>query len=105
MPRLSLLGGVWAAFTSSLLLVVVLTRDVGVNFVNGWTIILGFVAGFVLIPERFPKTRPAYTLAQVLLVLAAAPALVGGFGLLYVPSIVLVSIAQFRGESVRREHS
>ena len=99
--RLSLLGGALSILSSCLLLVVVLTRDVGLNVLNGWTIVLGLAAGLALLPERLRSVR-AHTLSQVLLILAAVPALVGGLGLLYIPSFLLVTIAKHRGG---RRHS
>jgi len=74
----------------------VLVRGVGVNALNGWTIALGLVSAVVLIrAERFTDAIAG----AALLVIAATPALIGGMGLLYVPSVgfAAVGAAKSRG--------
>ncbi len=64
--RLSLLGAALSILASCLLPIVVLTGDVGLNVMNGWTIVLGLAAGLALLPERL-RSVCAHTLSQVLL--------------------------------------
>jgi len=68
----------------------VLVRDVGLNPLNVWTILLGFLAAALL------WTRPGngrLLPAWIALMLAMLPALVGGLGLLFLPSLALVALA------------
>jgi hypothetical protein len=74
------------------LLVVVLYRDVGLNALNGWTILLGLLAGTALITR--PDDGRTASVAAVVLLLAILPALVGGLGLLYSPSVALALAAR-----------
>lgn len=67
---------------------VVLVRDVGLNPLSVWTILLGFVAATLLL--RSPRSPD---LACLLLLAAMLPAMIGGFGLLYLPSLVLAGVA------------
>ena len=83
------LAGVLAGVVSAALLVVVLVRDVGLNALNGWTILLGFVAAGILLARA---DRRSLFAAWIILFLAMVPALIGGIGLLYVPSLVLVAV-------------
>lgn len=67
-----------------------LVRDVGLNPMNGWTILLGFFAAGLL------WARPGngcLLAAWIALLLAMLPALIGGLGLLFLPSLVLVPLA------------
>jgi len=89
--RLTRVGGTLAVAVSSLLLVVVLVRDVGVNPLNGWTIFMGAAGGIIAAAS---PTRTRIPCAWLMVFLAALPALVGGFGLLYVPSLVLLPIGR-----------
>ena len=87
--RLPRVGGILAVAVSSLLLVVVLVRDVGVNPLNGWTIFMGAAGGIIAVDTPTPIRLLC---AWLMVFLAAGPALVGGFGLLYVPSLVLLPV-------------
>lgn len=82
-------GGVTSVAVSTGLLVVVLLRDVGLNALNGWTILLGLAAGVAVLLR--PERRVAAT-SLVLVVSAMLPALVGGLGLLFVPAVVLLAL-------------
>ncbi len=73
-------GGWTAIGVSVALLVIVLARDVGLNPWNGWTIGLGLGGGAVAVKATSLTERGA---AAMLLLLGMLPALVGGFGLLY----------------------
>ena len=86
--RLSHAAGLVAIGVSLLLLVVVLVRDVGLNPVNEWTILLGGAAGARAM-RAGRRWRVAVALA--LLVAAALPASPGGMGLLYAPSVGLLT--------------
>lgn len=82
-----MVAGVLAAGVSALLLVVVVVRDqVSLNPLNGWTILLGFLAAWLFLTRSDSASSFA---ASLLLVLGLVPALIGGLGLLYVPSVVL----------------
>ncbi|HEV2070728.1 MAG TPA: hypothetical protein VGR26_13125 [Acidimicrobiales bacterium] len=93
-------AGTLAAGVSGVLLVVVLVRDVGLNPLNGWTILLGFL-GAVLFLRR--SDRASAFGASLLLFLALLPALIGGLGLLYVPSLVLGVVVGAGGSGQRSE--
>lgn len=79
-------GGAIAVAISVGLLILVLTRDVGLNFLNGWTIVLGGVGG-VLAMSQSPNLL---VVAVMSLILAMLPALIGGLGLLYLLPITLI---------------
>ncbi|MDQ3891337.1 MAG: hypothetical protein M3274_00345 [Actinomycetota bacterium] len=82
-------GGWLAILVSVALLVIVLARDVGLNSLNGRTIGLGLIGGAVAIrAARVTET----VAATVIVLLATVPALLGGMGLLYVPSLVLIPL-------------
>lgn len=89
-------GGWLAIVVSVALLVIVLARDVGLNPLNGWTIGLGLLGGAVAIRAATVTDRVA---ATVIVLLAAVPALLGGMGLLYVPSLALIPLG---GRRARR---
>ncbi|MCA1695114.1 MAG: hypothetical protein LC749_10465 [Actinobacteria bacterium] len=80
------------------LLGVVLFRDVGLNVLNGWTILLAAAGGLIAITR---DGRAARLTAFALILLGAFPALVGGFALLYLPSLVLIFPLQL-GRVARR---
>ena len=90
-------AGALAAAASAALLVTVLVRDVGLNVLNGWTIALGILAAGLLLSRRAPGTD---VLAVGALVVAMVPALIGGLGLLYLPSLVLATNAAMRDRAV-----
>jgi hypothetical protein len=75
-----------ALSVSALLLLWVALSDVGFNVLNFWTIALCAFAG-VLAWE----VRPGWAVG--LLAMGAAPALIGGIGFLYLPSLLLVGLA------------
>lgn len=76
-----------AVGVSVALLGVVLVRDVGLNVLNGWTILQAAAGGLIAITD---DGRAARLTAFALVLLAALPALVGGVALLYLPSLVLI---------------
>lgn len=82
-----------ATAASGVLLAVVLVRDVGLNPLNGWTIALGLAGGVLAMRASSLAETVA---ASVLVLLALVPALVGGFGLVYVPSLVLIPLGARR---------
>ena len=71
------------------LLVLVLARDVGLNPLNGWTIGLG-VGGGALAVRAAGLTETAA--AAMLVLLGMLAALIGGFGLVYLPSLLLIAL-------------
>jgi hypothetical protein len=79
-------AGALATLASSGLVVVVVVRDVGLNPLNGWTIVLGFFAAGLLLGRA---DRASAFVACILLLLAMLPSLIGGLGLLYLPALVL----------------
>lgn len=86
-------GGLLAVAVSSALLVFVLARPVGLNPLNSWTVLLGIIGGLVAV------RRPVGTgrwLAALILILALFPALPGGLGLLYLPSLALLGVPNRR---------
>ncbi len=97
-------AGILAAGVSGLLLVVVLVRDVGLNPLNGWTILLGFLGAGLFLRR---SDRASAFGASLLLLLALLPALIGGLGLLYVPSLVLGVVvgAGGRGQRSKAGHA
>ncbi len=94
-----MVAGVLAAGVSGVLLVV-LVRDVGLNPLNGWTILLGFLGGGLFLRR---SDRASAFGASLLLLLGLAPALIGGLGLLYVPSVVLGVVVGAGGGGQRSE--
>ncbi len=97
-------AGIVAAGVSGLLLVVVLVRDVGLNPLNGRTILLGFLGAGLFLRR---SDRASAFGASLLLLLALLPALLGGLGLLYVPSLVLGVVvgAGGRGQRSKAGHA
>jgi hypothetical protein len=83
------IGGLLAVAVSVVLLVSVVFRGL-VNPLNLWTVLLGAIAGTLALQRR--PTRLALFVSIVLLVGAALPALIGGVGYLYVPSIILLVV-------------
>jgi len=82
-------GGVLAILASAVLLVVFELRGLGLDTMNTWTILIAIVAGVVaLLPDDL-RLRPS---AACMLVIALAPTVAGGIGLLYVPSAVLIGV-------------
>jgi len=73
-----------------------------VNALNAVTVILGIIAGLLAFAG---DQRPLVLgLAEVILILGLAPALFGGVGLLYLPSVVLIAIglrARLTGDALR----
>lgn len=92
------LGGALAVVASVALAVIVLVRDVGLNAGNGWTILLGLAAGAVVLAQ---PARTVVLSAAVVLVLGMLPALFGGMGLVYGPSLTLLVFARFSRKGVR----
>lgn len=78
-----------AIVVSVVLLAIVLSRDVGLDPFNGWTIGLGLAGGVLAVRAT---SLPKRVVAVVLVFFALVPALVGGMGLLYVPSLVLIPL-------------
>ena len=93
-------GAVLSTVVSVVLLGMVIAREhVSLNVLNGWTIALGFVAAWLLWRRSDSRSMVA---ACIALLAAAIPALVGGLGLLYVPSLVIALYAAARaGDDAR----
>lgn len=70
-------------------------RGVDFNVLNAWTLLLGAVGGVLALTA---KSKGWVVGALAFLVLAALPALFGWVGWLYLPSIVLLSIALARSK-------
>lgn len=85
MERLRSLAG-WLALAVAAALGVVAVARGAVNALTMWTVIAGAAGGILLLARR---ARATDTLAAVLLFLAAAPAMIGGLGLLLLPSVML----------------
>ncbi len=82
---LTRLGGLVAIGSSGVLFLVVLFQpDVGVNLLNGWTIVLCGMAGILAV--SLDKTG----LPLLLLAMGAVPALPGGVAFLFLPSFCLL---------------
>ncbi|HEV2071331.1 MAG TPA: hypothetical protein VGR26_16190 [Acidimicrobiales bacterium] len=96
-----MVAGVLAAGVSGVLLLVVLVRDhVSLNPLNGWTILLGFLGAGLFLRRC---DRASAFAASLLLLLGLVAALIGGLGLLYVPSVVLGVVAGAGGGGQRSE--
>jgi hypothetical protein len=80
-------GGLIAVFISVVLLASVVFRHL-TNALNLWTIVLGAMGGLLALQQR--PTRLGLTLCEIFLLAAALPAVMGGVGFLYVPSILLI---------------
>ena len=80
-------GGLLAISISVVLLASVVLRGLE-DALNIWTIVLGAIAGVLALQHR--PTRLGLFLCVILLIAAALPALIGGVGYLYVPSILLL---------------
>jgi hypothetical protein len=85
-------GGALSLVVSVALLISVTVRGL-VNGLNLWTIVLGGVAGLLALQPR--ATGRALVVAVALLVGAALPALIGGIGWLYLPSLILLVVGIF----------
>jgi hypothetical protein len=92
-------AAVLALVVSLALVAVVVFRDVGFNVLNGWTIVLGLVACVVLARA---ENRVDLVVGAVVLSLGLTPALFGGFGLLYLPSVGLAVVAATQLKEGRR---
>lgn len=86
--------GAWLAVAiSGALAVWVSSREVGLNVANGWTIISAATAGVVVL---LWAKRWACVLAAFLILLALVPAVFGGIGFLYVPSLAMFIVGASR---------
>lgn len=85
--RLARWGGFLGIAVSSLLLVSLVARGVELNILSGWTIMMGIAGGVVALKA---VSRLSLLVAGMSFVLAMLPAMIGGVGFLYVPSLVLV---------------
>lgn len=74
-------GGLIGMLISGGLAVMVLVRDVGINVWNGWSIVVGLMAGLLAVTAS--RRRVFVVGAIVLTVAAMLPALTGGLGLFY----------------------
>lgn len=84
--RLPLAGALLALVFSVGLAFAVVIRDVAFNPLNLWTIVGGALGGAIVVAS------PGHArLAAVIVAVAAAPALIGGLGLLYAPSVILLA--------------
>lgn len=89
MKQLDRVGAASAVVISLGLLAIVLVRDVGLNVLNGWTIVLGVSGGVVAWRGRSRRSRLG---AILLIVLGALPATAFvGLGLVYLIPIVLIA--------------
>ena len=95
-------AAVLALVVSLALVAVVVVRDVGFNVLNGWTIVLGLVGCVVLARAQ---NRVDLLVGAVVLSLGLTPALLGGFGLLYLPSVGLTVVAAIDRKEGRRATS
>lgn len=91
------IGGWLAIEVSFLLLGVVLVRGVGLNAFNGWTIAVGIAGGVM---ANAGRRMADLVIAVGLLLIAMLPAMFGGLGLLYLPSLAL--ILPVRGRAAAR---
>jgi hypothetical protein len=87
-------GGWLVAVGATLVLVVsvalaltVLFRDVGLNPLNLFTIVLG--SGAAALAFLRPDSVPMLMVANILLIVALLPTLIGGAWILYLPSLLL----------------
>ena len=80
-------GSVLVLCISVVLTVTVLFRDVGLNWLNGFTIVFGLASAYVA--WRRPDHPPTILLAVLLVVIAALPAALGGVAFLFVPSLLM----------------
>lgn len=96
-PRAVVVGGWLALAGSAVLLTVAISLD-AVNPLTLWTILVGIVGGLVALRGR----RRAHSWTAALLVLVAAlPALPGGLGFAYAPSLVVLLVGGMRGKPRR----
>lgn len=80
---LARLGGGFAVAVS-VLLVCFVTIDSGLNALNAWTVIACAAGGLLAIQMRTAS-------ALALIIVGAAPALLGGIAFLYLPALLLVA--------------
>jgi hypothetical protein len=99
--RLVKLGGALALAAALALALVVVVRDVGLNVLNLTTVLGAILAGLLL--SALPPRTWTLVVAEVPLLVAALPAMIGGLGLLLVPSIVLVCAALLLRPWARKE--
>jgi hypothetical protein len=84
-------GTILAILVSIGLTLTVLFRDVGLNPLNLFTIVVAAVAPLLAFLKS--DSVPMLTLADGLLILALLPTLIGGVWLLYFPSLILLIVA------------
>jgi hypothetical protein len=78
-------AGTLTLLVTAALAAIVITRDVGFNPANLWTLVACGLAGVIAV--RWPS-KPFVVMTLVLV--GAAPAVFGGFALLYLPSLALL---------------
>lgn len=88
---LLLLGGTLAVSARiTLLLFLGFRPGASINWLNSFTLVLGFLAGTITLV--YPGSLRVLVAATLILLLAAVPAVFGMAWVLYVPSILLISI-------------
>jgi hypothetical protein len=86
-------GTILAILVSVGLTVTVLFRDVRLDLVNLFTIVVG--AGAALLAFVRSDNVPMLVIADALLIVGLLPALIGGMWILYTPSLILLVAATF----------
>lgn len=90
--RLAQIGGGLAVLISVVIILVLgLVAHEGLNLLNLATLIGGMVGGGVAV--LWPQKRWVVALGGLVILLAMVPALIGGVGLLYFPSVVALELS------------
>jgi hypothetical protein len=93
--RLGRFGGLLAVGVSLIVgFLVGIVSDVGFNAANLATLLACGIGG--AIAATWPASRALVAIGLVSVILGMLPALMGGVGLLYVPSVVCLTIATIR---------
>lgn len=87
----ALTGGLLAVAAGTLLAVVLIVRHLSLGVLNGITIFGALFGGYLALAR--PHNKAVLAVATITLLIAAVPALVGGLGLVLLPSILLLLIA------------
>jgi hypothetical protein len=90
-------GGVALAVTGVIAILLATTSDEGFNVANIATLLAGAIGGGLAL--RWPNRSLAVASGAILLLVGAVPALIGGVGLLYLPSIILLVISALKSRS------
>jgi len=86
-----LAGGVAVGISAVIAFLLVFIANEGVNLLSGATLVGTAVGGGLAI--AWPDRRWVVVLGGLLIIVAIYPALIGGVGLLYVPSAVGLGVA------------